>query len=115
MPDGVLALIPARGGSKGIPRKNIMSLAGKPMIAYSILQAIESARLDRVIVSTDDPEIVSLATLDGHDVHHRGPELADVPVDEVVAAVCDWAVVAAQRFKAVLLVRLWLAPALPVL
>ena len=51
----VLALIPARGGSKGIPRKNVMSLAGKPVIAYSILQAQASQRINRIIVSTDDP------------------------------------------------------------
>ena len=61
MPDGVLALIPARGGSKGIPRKNIMPLAGKPMIAYSILQALESTLIDRVIASTEDEEIAGIS------------------------------------------------------
>ena len=57
----VLALIPARGGSKGIPRKNLMTLDGKPVIAYSILQAQASRRIDRVIVSTDDAETVRVA------------------------------------------------------
>lgn len=57
----ILALIPARGGSKGIPRKNIMMLAGKPLIAYSILQAQASRRINRVIVSTDDEEIAAVA------------------------------------------------------
>ncbi|HEX3230633.1 MAG TPA: acylneuraminate cytidylyltransferase family protein [Pyrinomonadaceae bacterium] len=57
----VLALIPARGGSKGIPRKNVMSLAGKPVIAYSILQAQASQRINRIVVSTDDPETIQLA------------------------------------------------------
>jgi CMP-N-acetylneuraminic acid synthetase len=52
----VLALIPARGGSKGIPRKNVMTLAGKPVIAYSILQAQASRRISRIVVSTDDEE-----------------------------------------------------------
>ncbi|MEP7294043.1 MAG: acylneuraminate cytidylyltransferase family protein, partial [Chloroflexota bacterium] len=57
----VLALIPARGGSKGIPRKNIMLLAGKPLIAYSILQAQRSQQITRVIVSTDDEEIAAVS------------------------------------------------------
>ena len=53
----ILALIPARGGSKGIPGKNIMEIGGKPLIAYSILQAKESEYINRVIVSTDDDKI----------------------------------------------------------
>jgi CMP-N,N'-diacetyllegionaminic acid synthase len=57
----VLALIPARGGSKGLPRKNVLPLAGKPLIAYSILQAQQSRHISRVIVSTDDAEIASVA------------------------------------------------------
>jgi N-acylneuraminate cytidylyltransferase len=59
--NAVLALIPARGGSKGIPRKNLLVLRGKPLIAYSILQAKASRRIGRVIVSTDDPEIAEVA------------------------------------------------------
>jgi CMP-N,N'-diacetyllegionaminic acid synthase len=57
----VLALIPARGGSKGIPRKNLMRIAGKPLIAHSILQAKASGRISRTIVSTDDDEIAQVA------------------------------------------------------
>ncbi|MCL4559711.1 MAG: acylneuraminate cytidylyltransferase family protein [Chloroflexi bacterium] len=57
----VLALIPARGGSKGIPRKNILPILGKPLIAYSILQARQSKWITRTIVSTDDPEIAQVA------------------------------------------------------
>jgi len=57
----VLALIPARGGSKGVPRKNILPIAGKPLIAYSILQAHASGLINRVVVSTDDEEIASIA------------------------------------------------------
>jgi len=56
-----LGLIPARGGSKGIPGKNIKPLAGKPLIAWTIEAALSSARLDRVLVSTDDPEIARVA------------------------------------------------------
>ena len=61
MSERILALIPARGGSKGVPRKNVMMLAGKPLIAYSILQAQASQRINRVIVSTDDAEIAAVA------------------------------------------------------
>ena len=56
-----IALIPARGGSKRVPRKNIRPLAGKPMIAYSIECALKSKLFDRVIVSTDDDEIAKIA------------------------------------------------------
>jgi CMP-N-acetylneuraminic acid synthetase len=56
-----LALIPARGGSKGIPRKNIRNFAGYPLIAWSIAAAKQSELVTRVIVSTDDEEIASVA------------------------------------------------------
>ena len=57
----VLAIIPARGGSKGIPRKNIRRFAGYPLIAYSIAAAVQAQSVTRVIVSTDDSEIASIA------------------------------------------------------
>ncbi len=57
----VLAVIPARGGSKGIPRKNIKMLAGKPLIAWTICAAIDSGVVDKLVVSTDDEEISSVA------------------------------------------------------
>ncbi|WP_413786724.1 cytidylyltransferase domain-containing protein, partial [Psychrobacter immobilis] len=56
-----IAVIPARGGSKRIPRKNVKEFCGKPMIAYSIEAAIKSECFDRVIVSTDDEEIAEVA------------------------------------------------------
>jgi pseudaminic acid cytidylyltransferase len=61
MPRVKIAIIPARGGSKRIPRKNIRSFAGKPIIAYSISAAQDSRLFDRVIVSTDDEEIATVA------------------------------------------------------
>jgi CMP-N,N'-diacetyllegionaminic acid synthase len=74
----VLALIPARGGSKGIPRKNIMNVGGKPLIAWSIQQAIQSTRITRVVVSTDDAEIASVARECGAEVPFIRPaEYAD--------------------------------------
>jgi len=57
----ILGLIPARGGSKGLPRKNIKPLLGKPLIAWTIEQALASKYLDRVVVSTDDEEIAEVS------------------------------------------------------
>ena len=57
----VIALIPARGGSKSLPRKNILPLNGKPLIAYSIETALKSKFIERTIVSTDDQEIKNIA------------------------------------------------------
>ena len=59
-----IAVIPARGGSKRIPRKNIKSFAGKPMIGYAIGAALDSGLFDRVVVSTDDDEISAIASLE---------------------------------------------------
>ena len=64
----VLALIPARGGSKRIPRKNIKPFCGKPIIEYSIEAALASGVFDEVMVSTDDPEIAQIATAAGASV-----------------------------------------------
>lgn len=57
----IICLIPARGGSKGIPKKNIKLLAGKPLIAWTIEQALKSKYLDKVLVSTDDEEIAKIS------------------------------------------------------
>ena len=74
----ILAVIPARGGSKGVPSKNIRRLAGKPLIAYTIEEALKSKILDRVIVSTEDKEIAEIAKRYGAEVPFMRPkELAD--------------------------------------
>lgn len=73
-----LAVIPARGGSKRIPRKNIKLFGGKPMIAWSIEAATQSGCFDRIIVSTDDSEIADVARAHGADVPFVRPsELSD--------------------------------------
>lgn len=73
-----LAVIPARGGSKRIPRKNIKPFGGLPMIAWSVRAAIESQCFDRIIVSTDDGEIAEVAKAQGAEVPFiRPPELSD--------------------------------------
>lgn len=74
----MLAIIPARGGSKGLPRKNIKLLAGVPLIAHSIKVALESSSITRVIVSTDDESIASIAKEYGAEVPFIRPScLAD--------------------------------------
>ena len=73
-----VAIIPARGGSKRIPRKNVRPFCGKPMIVWSIEAALESGCFDRILVSTDDEEIASIATLGGADAPFIRPaELSD--------------------------------------
>jgi pseudaminic acid cytidylyltransferase len=86
--DTIIAIIPARGGSKRIPGKNIKSLVGKPIIAYTIAAACESGLFQRVVVSTDSPEIADVARQYGADVPFlRDATLADdfTPVSSVTA------------------------------
>jgi CMP-N-acetylneuraminic acid synthetase len=73
----VIAIIPARGGSKGLPRKNILPMCGKPLIAWSIEKALKSKFIDIVLVSTDDNEISNIAIKYGAEVPFIRPyELA---------------------------------------
>ncbi|MCI0627125.1 MAG: acylneuraminate cytidylyltransferase family protein [Acidobacteria bacterium] len=73
-----IAIIPARGGSKRIPRKNVRSLVGQPLLAYTIEAAKVSGLFQRVVVSTDDPEIARLAEAFGAEAPFlRDPALAD--------------------------------------
>ncbi len=69
----ILALIPARGGSKGIPRKNVIDIAGKPLIAHSIEQALQASRITRTIVTTDNEEIADVARRYGAEVPFMRP------------------------------------------
>lgn len=85
--DRVLAVIAGRGGSKGLPRKNIRELAGKPLIAWSIEAAAGSAFLDRTIVSTDDPEIADVARKWGGDVPFLRPEELATDASSIIDAV----------------------------
>lgn len=75
-----LALIPARGGSKGIPRKNIRPLAGKPLIAWTIEAAMATPGIERVVVTTEDDEIAAVAREWGGDVPFMRP--AELASDE---------------------------------
>ncbi len=71
----ILGLIPARGGSKGLPGKNILPLAGKPVIAWTIQEALKSRYLDKVIVSTDDLRIAKVAKRYGAEVPFLRPKI----------------------------------------
>jgi CMP-N-acetylneuraminic acid synthetase len=72
-----IAIIPARGGSKGIPRKNLVEIGGKPLIGHTIDAALESGCFDRVVVSTEDGEIAAVARAFGAAVIDRPSSLAD--------------------------------------
>ena len=72
----ILAIIPARGGSKGIPGKNIRPLGGKPLINYTIEVALEAESITRVIVSTDADEISEVASLAGAEIVRRPDEIS---------------------------------------
>jgi N-acylneuraminate cytidylyltransferase len=88
----VLAIIPARGGSKGVPRKNIRVAGGQPLIAWTIRAALASAYIDKLIVSSEDDEIRSVAAGFGADLPlRRPPELAtdDATSLDVVLNVLD--------------------------
>lgn len=89
-----IAVIPARGGSKRIPRKNVREFAGQPMIAWPIQAALASGCFDRVIVSTDDDEVARVSRHFGAEVPFRRPdELSDdhATTSAVMAHAMDWA------------------------
>ena len=90
-----IAVIPARGGSKRIPRKNIKNFNGKPMIAWSIEAAKESRLFEKIIVSTDDEEIAEIASEWGAEVPFLRPAALSndfVGMTEVVAHATQWAI-----------------------
>ena len=76
MTEGVLAIIPARGGSRSIPRKNLADLGGIPLIAWTIGAAQGARSVDRVVVSTDDPEIANVSRQWGAEVVERPAEIS---------------------------------------
>ncbi len=89
----MLAIIPARGGSKGIPRKNLVLLGGKPLIQYTIESALQSKSVSRIVLATDDGEIASLgASLGLSTSYKRPPELAqdDTPMAATIEHCLQW-------------------------
>ena len=99
-----VAIIPARGGSKRIPRKNIKQFFGKPMIAWSIEAAQKTGIFDRIIVSTDDKEIASIAKEWGAEVPFMRPDelsedhTATIPV---IAHAVDWLLEQGEKLDAI--------------
>lgn len=76
MTQKIIAVIPARGGSKRLPRKNIIPFLGKPMVAHTIKAALETGLFERTVVSSEDEEILRIAGESGADLEKRSPELA---------------------------------------
>lgn len=92
----ILGLIPARGGSKGVPGKNIKMIYNKPLIVWTIEAALKSKRLDKIVVSTDSQEIADIARAAGAEILMRPAELAtdtsstqDVMVHAIENYPCD--------------------------
>lgn len=83
----IVAIIPARGGSKGIPNKNIVDFSGKPLVAWSILQALAAPSVDLVVVSSDSDEILEIAKSYGAKVVKRPPELSTDSVSSEMALI----------------------------
>ena len=81
-----VAVIPARGGSKGVPGKNKRIVGGKPLIGFTLEAALESAKLDRIVVTTDDDDIAAIAAGAGVEIVHRPAEIAgdESPVIDAV-------------------------------
>lgn len=104
----VLALVPARGGSRGLPRKNMRPLAGRPLVAWPVVAAIGASVVDRVIVSTDDAEIAAAAKAAGADVPFMRPaELATDTASSmmVVRHALDMLVSAGDRYDYVVMLE----------
>lgn len=103
----VLSIIPARGGSKGLPRKNIIDLAGKPLIAWTIEASIDSKYITKTIVSSDDKEILDIANNYGAEIIKRPDDLAsDSATSEVVVKhVIDYLESTGEIFEVVVLLQ----------
>src|SRR5436190_16560795 len=89
----VLAVVPARGGSKGIPRKNLQLLGGRPLVAHAVAAGLDATLVSRVVCSTDDPDIAAAALDAGADVPFlRPPELAQDASEDwpVFIHALDW-------------------------
>lgn len=89
----IVTIIPARGGSKGLPQKNILPLAGKPLIAYTIEASLQCPLIDRTVVSTDDSKIAEIAKQYGAEVpFFRPKELAtgDAPTEDTLKHAVEW-------------------------
>ncbi len=104
----IVGIIPARSGSKAVPKKNIALCAGRPLLAYTCDAALASRRLDRVILSTDDEEIATVGRSCGVEAPFlRPPELADddTPMVAVLQQALDWLEAHGERVDALVLLQ----------
>lgn len=104
----IIALIPARGGSKGIPGKNLVPLAGRPLIVHAIACAQEVPQIDRVVVSTDSEEIAGVARLHGAEAPFLRPEEIardDTPMMDVLRHALGWLRAEGGEISAVVLLQ----------
>lgn len=108
-----LVIIPARGGSKRLPRKNVRLLLGAPLMAYAIHAARSACRVDRIVVSTDDAEIAAVSREWGADVIARPASISQdhSPVDEALRHAVD---VVAGETGHVPSIAVWLQPDVPI-
>jgi len=88
----IFCIIPARGGSKGVPHKNIAPFLGQPLITHSIKYALESKLVDRVFVSTDDEQISNISISDGSEVIPRPADIAgdNATTESAIAHAIEW-------------------------
>jgi CMP-N,N'-diacetyllegionaminic acid synthase len=104
----VLGIVPARGGSKGIRRKNVRLLAGKPLLAYTAAVALTSAHLSRVILSSEDPEILEIGRAVGLDTPFVRPAalaLDSTPMLDVVVDCIRWVQNHGEEYDAICLLQ----------
>lgn len=108
----ILAIIPARGGSRGVPKKNIKNINGEPLIAYSIKNALNSTYIDTLIVSTDNHEIASIANRYGASTPFLRPKkyaLDTSPNSDVIEHAVHWFKKKHETFDIIV----WLEPTSP--
>jgi len=100
----ILAVIPARGGSKGVSFKNIAPLAGKPLLAWTVEAALSCREIDWVVVSTDHPSIAACATDHGAEHIERPAELAQdtTPTSPVIFHAYEWAMAQGRQIDAIM-------------
>lgn len=104
---GVIAIIPARGGSKRLPRKNVLPLSGKPLLAWSIEAAIASGRFQDIVVSSDDPEVFAVAEPYGVLVHQRSEALSSdtASTSDAMVSILDWLEQAGRTYETCVLLQ----------
>lgn len=105
--EGVVAIIPARGGSQRLPRKNLLPLGGKPLITWTIEAALASGSFRDIVVSSDDAEILAISSCQGVILHNRSPDLATATASsvDVLLEVLQWMESAGKQYRTCVLLQ----------